>query len=104
MAETIFWIAAIACAVAELAILRSMFAARTASSVATNKSELVPEASRGGELAWALIPALALGVVMVITWQKVDARAAHMQMMDHSGHAGMESMAMPSARSASPTR
>ena len=54
LAETIFWIAAIACAVAEIAILRFMFAVRRA-----EKSELVPAASPGGELVWALIPALA---------------------------------------------
>ncbi|MFL5557874.1 MAG: hypothetical protein ACJ794_04490 [Gemmatimonadaceae bacterium] len=103
LAETIFWIAAIACAVGEIAILRSMFATRTPASVA-NKSELVPQASRRGELAWAVIPALALAAIMVITWQKVDARTAHMQTMNHSGHAGMESIQMPPAKPTSPTR
>src|SRR5450759_4407363 len=55
MAETIFWIAAVACVIAEVAILRSTFAARPA-----NRSELVPASSRSGELAWAVIPALGL--------------------------------------------
>ena len=64
LAETLFWIAAVACAIAQLAILRSTFAARRAI-----KSELVPSASPRGELAWAVIPALALGVVLTATWQ-----------------------------------
>jgi heme/copper-type cytochrome/quinol oxidase subunit 2 len=80
LAETIFWIAAVACVIAELAILRSTFAARRA-----NKSELVPSSSQRGEIAWAVIPALALGVALTATWQRVEARAAHTQTMDHSG-------------------
>ena len=88
LAETIFWIAALACVSAELAILRSTFAARRA-----NKSDLVPSSSPRGELAWAIIPAIALGVVLTATWQRIEAREAHVGMMDHSG---MEhSMPMP---------
>ncbi|MDP9201768.1 MAG: hypothetical protein M3P26_07530 [Gemmatimonadota bacterium] len=88
LAETIFWIAAVACVIAEVAILRSTFAARRA-----NKSELVPAASPRAELAWAIIPALALGIVLTATWQRIDARDAHMRMMDHSGM--QHSMPMP---------
>jgi heme/copper-type cytochrome/quinol oxidase subunit 2 len=80
LAETIFWIAAVACVIAEVAILRSTFAARYA-----NKSELVPASPRSTELAWAIIPALALSAVLVATWQRIEARQTHMQMMDHSG-------------------
>lgn len=80
LAEAIFWIAALACAAAEIAILRSTFAARR-----IEKSELVPAASRGGEVVWAIIPALALSCLLVVTWQRIEAREAHMQMMDHSG-------------------
>jgi len=79
LAETIFWIAAVACVIAELAILRSTFAARPA-----NKSELVPTSSPRGEIAWAVIPALALVVVLTATWQRIEAREAHMGTMDHS--------------------
>lgn len=93
LAETIFWIAAVACVIAELAILRSTFAARPA-----NKSELVPSASPRGELAWAIIPALALVVVLTATWQRVEARDAHLRMMDRSGM--QHSMPMPAPTSA----
>lgn len=88
LAETIFWIAVVACVIAELAILRSTFAARRA-----KKSDLVPSASQRGELAWAIIPALALGVVLAATWEKIEARDPHMRMMDHSGM--QHSMPMP---------
>jgi heme/copper-type cytochrome/quinol oxidase subunit 2 len=80
LAEAIFWIAALACAVAEIAILRSTFAARR-----VEKSELVPSASRGGEVAWAVIPAVLLAVLLAATWQRIEARETHMEMMDHSG-------------------
>ena len=87
LAETIFWIAAVACVIAELAILRSTFAAR-----GVNKSELVPSASPRGELAWAIIPAVALGVVLTATWQRIEARNPHLRMY----HSGMQhSMPMP---------
>ena len=92
LAEIVFWIAAIACVIAELAILRSTFAARR-----VNKSELVPSASPRGELAWAIIPALALAVVLTATWHRIEARDAHMRMMDHSGMP--HSMPMPAPTS-----
>ena len=87
LAEAVFWIAALACAAAEIVILRSTFAARP-----MTKSELVPAASRGGEVAWAIIPAVALACVLVVTWQRIEAREAHMQ-MDHSGM--QQAMPMP---------
>ena len=79
LAETIFWIAAIACVIAEIAILRSTFAARR-----IRKSELVPASSTAGELVWAVIPALALSAVLIATYRRIEGRDSHMQMMDHS--------------------
>jgi heme/copper-type cytochrome/quinol oxidase subunit 2 len=79
LAETIFWIAVVACVIAELAILRSTFSARRG-----NKPELVPSASPRSEIAWAIIPAVALGIVLGATWQKIEARESHIEMMDHS--------------------
>jgi heme/copper-type cytochrome/quinol oxidase subunit 2 len=88
LAETIFWIAAAACALAELAILRFSFATRGA-----NKSELVPPSSHRSEIVWAVVPALALILVFGATWKRIEARENHMRMMDHSG------MQMPSTSS-----
>jgi hypothetical protein len=79
LTETIFWIAAAACLVAEIAILRSTFVVRRAS-----KSELVPAASQTGELVWAFLPAVALAFVLVATRQRIEERTSHMQGMDHS--------------------
>jgi len=97
LAEMIFWIAVVACAVAEVAILRSTFVARRAT-----KSELVPASPRSGEIAWAVLPALALCAVLVATWQRIEARESHMQMMDHSGMG--QSMQMPSPPPPAPRR
>jgi heme/copper-type cytochrome/quinol oxidase subunit 2 len=96
LAETIFWIAAFACVVAQIAILRSTYAARR-----VEKSALVPAAGPRGEIAWAIIPALGLSALLVLTWQRIEARDAHMRMMDHSG---MESMPMPGMTPPASTR
>ena len=88
LAEAIFWIAAVACVVAELAILRSTYAARR-----VEKSDLVPSASRGGEITWAIIPAVMLVFLLAVTWRRIEAREAHMGTMDHSGM--QHSMPMP---------
>jgi heme/copper-type cytochrome/quinol oxidase subunit 2 len=80
LAEAIFWIAAVACVVAEIAILRSTYAAGR-----VEKSDLVPSGSRGGEITWAIIPAVMLASLLVVTWHKIEQRESHMGMMDHSG-------------------
>ena len=65
----IFWIAALLCVIAELAILRSM---RRGSRVgaATPDTTTGPEVPRGRpvvEMIWAAVPAIALIVVLVLT-------------------------------------
>jgi heme/copper-type cytochrome/quinol oxidase subunit 2 len=78
LAEAIFWIAALACVVAQLALLRSSF-----STKAEKRSELVPASPRGTELVWAVLPAVALSVLLFVTWRRVTAPDEHMH-MDHS--------------------
>lgn len=95
LAETIFWIAAAACLVAELAILRFTFAVPAAR--AANKSDLVPTAPRAGEIAWAIIPALVLVLLFGATWSRINARHGHM-MMDH-GSMQMDMSAPPTGGS-----
>jgi len=80
LAEAIFWIAALACVVAEIAILRSTYAARR-----VEKSDLVPSASRGGEIVWPIVPAVMLAFLLAVTWRRIEARETHTEMMDHSG-------------------
>jgi heme/copper-type cytochrome/quinol oxidase subunit 2 len=88
LAEAIFWIAALACVVAEIAILRSTYAARR-----VEKSDMVPSSSRSGEIIWAVIPAVMLAFLLTATWRRIEAREAHMGTMDHSGM--QHSMPMP---------
>jgi heme/copper-type cytochrome/quinol oxidase subunit 2 len=88
LAEAIFWIAAVACVVAEIAILRSTYAGRR-----VEQSDLVPSSSLGGEITWAIIPAVMLAFLLATTWRRIEARETHMEMMDHSGM--QHSMPMP---------
>ena len=71
--ETIFWIAAALCTVAEIAILRSMF--RGTRIVTPDRSPAVdaevPRARPLGELIWAVIPALALVAILYLTWSAI---------------------------------
>lgn len=90
LAETIFWIAAVACVIAELAILRSTFAARS-----SHKSTLVPSASPRSEVVWAILPGLALAFLLTATWRRIEAREAHTTPMDHPGM--HHSMAAPTS-------
>jgi heme/copper-type cytochrome/quinol oxidase subunit 2 len=80
LAETIFWVAALACAVAEIAILRSLIAQRRA-----QHSNLVPAGSRVTELIWGVLPAIGLALVLFFTWRRIQLRDDHIQ-MDHSVH------------------
>jgi hypothetical protein len=66
LAEAIFLIAALACVVAQFALLRSSFMIKK-----DTKSDLVPGSPRAVEIAWAILPALVLSVLLVVTWRKV---------------------------------
>jgi len=67
LAETLFWIAAASCAIAELAILRAVFAPhRSVSSTAP-----IPHSPRGAEMVWAVLPAIALAGLLAATWRAI---------------------------------
>jgi heme/copper-type cytochrome/quinol oxidase subunit 2 len=66
-AETVFWIAAALCVIAELAILRAVFVPRTDVSI----SAPVPQSSRGAEMLWAVIPAIGLAALLGATWRAI---------------------------------
>jgi heme/copper-type cytochrome/quinol oxidase subunit 2 len=68
LAEAIFWVAALACIAAQFALLRSSFRMKKDS-----RSELVPASPRAVELAWAILPAIALSVLLVMTWRRLGA-------------------------------
>jgi heme/copper-type cytochrome/quinol oxidase subunit 2 len=75
VADAIFWIAVVACVVAQVAITRSVLVARQPELPAGAR---VAPARRSAELVWALLPAVALAAVLVLTWRTLhpDAVAA----------------------------
>lgn len=65
LGEAIFWIAAVCCLVAQLAIIRSAFRPHEPAPGNT----LVPRPRTPVEVAWTLLPALVLIGVFVLTWR-----------------------------------
>ena len=65
----IFWIATVLCIVAEIGILRSMLRGSRgpAAPSATAPDAVVPRARPGTELLWAILPAVGLIVVLLLT-------------------------------------
>ena len=72
VADAIFWSAVVCCVVAQIAILRS---ALTRHRPPADAPSTLPPLRRGMELVWALLPAIALTVVLLATWRAVQARA-----------------------------
>ena len=66
----VFALCALACAVAHVAILRSVL--RTATTRPTESG--VPRPGLVAEIMWAVLPMLALALVLTATWVKVDRR------------------------------
>jgi heme/copper-type cytochrome/quinol oxidase subunit 2 len=65
LADAIFWVAVACCTIAQLAIVRSAIVspARVAGSAPTSGVR------RTAEIAWAVIPGIALAVVLLYTWR-----------------------------------
>lgn len=71
--ELLFWIAVACCLVAQVAITRSTLRAPARSA------ELrpgVPRPRRSIEVAWTVLPAVALALVLVMTWRAIHQPAA----------------------------
>src|SRR5215472_13502429 len=74
--ESLFWIAAAACAVAQAAILRAVVRGNsqaTQGSLGAQSEGATPRRAprRVSEAAWALLPGIALAFVLVWTWHAV---------------------------------
>lgn len=65
LTDVIFWFSAVSCAVAQAAILRSVVIAPARASEAPVGSAR----RRTMEIAWAVLPGIALIVVFVLTWR-----------------------------------
>ena len=64
-ADLIFWIAFACCAIAQLAIIRSVLLVTPLES----RTEPMPISRRATEVAWAVLPAVILGIVFWMTWR-----------------------------------
>ena len=72
----LFWIATAVCVVAELVILRSLLVGRArAAERGLPATAPVARTKRPAEIAWALLPAAGLLLVLYLTWRAVEAPA-----------------------------
>lgn len=73
LADAIFWIAVAACAVAQVAILRSVLVVRPRADGPlqrpSDRVQPAPLARRPLEVFWAVVPALALAATLALTWR-----------------------------------
>ena len=89
MATTLFWGAAALCLVAQLALVWSAIRAPMPGSPETS----VRMPRRGTEVAWTVVPALALAIVLVFTWRaaRASSRSESMPGMNMpAGHRTIE--------------
>jgi len=68
--ELLFWSSAACCLVAQLLIVRSVLGVRRLPEPRAG----VPRSHSGVELFWAVLPAVALGVLFVFTWRAIEHR------------------------------
>lgn len=61
--DTIFWLAATCCALAQAAIIRSALRARA------QRPDGSEAPSKPIEVAWTVVPAVVLALVLVLTWR-----------------------------------
>lgn len=71
LTDTIFWLAAACCTLAQAAIIRSALRARA------HRPDGSASPSRPIEVAWTVLPALMLVLVLVFTWRALHPAAAH---------------------------
>jgi heme/copper-type cytochrome/quinol oxidase subunit 2 len=74
LADLVFWISAACCVVAQVALVRS--AIRSPMTGTPEPAIRMPR--RSGEIAWTIVPAIALVLLLVATW-----RAMHPPVMPH---------------------
>jgi heme/copper-type cytochrome/quinol oxidase subunit 2 len=83
----LFWIATACCVIAELAILRSLLFGRARAAEARDSmgGARAAHASRSADIAWAILPAIGLALVLYLTWRAVDAPRDPSATVTHSG-------------------
>ena len=78
----LFWIAAATCVVAQLALLWSAIRAPMSGST---ESASMRMPSRASEIAWTIVPAIGLALLLVFTW-RAQARHGKVLSEPHAGH------------------
>jgi heme/copper-type cytochrome/quinol oxidase subunit 2 len=73
MKTAVFWIAAASCLVAQLALIWSAIRAPMPGS---RDSASLRMPGRASEIAWTIIPAIGLAVLLVFTWRETHRAAA----------------------------
>lgn len=68
MGRVVFALCAVACAIAHVAILRSVL--RSATARPTDAS--LPRPGMVAEIVWAVLPMLVLALVLTATWARVE--------------------------------
>jgi heme/copper-type cytochrome/quinol oxidase subunit 2 len=72
-ATILFWISVACCLVAQVLIVRSVLAARGLPAV---RPEL-PRARGSVEVMWAVVPGIALALVLFFTWRAIGGETRH---------------------------
>jgi heme/copper-type cytochrome/quinol oxidase subunit 2 len=80
MNSAVFWIAVALCAVGQLALIWSVIRAPMSGST---ESASMRMPSRASEVAWTIVPAIALAVLLVFTWREAHRPTAP---DPHAGH------------------
>ncbi|HET7457961.1 MAG TPA: hypothetical protein VFJ74_09915 [Gemmatimonadaceae bacterium] len=74
LSDALFWVAVAVCAVAQAAIVRSALGVQqTAAAPGTT----LPPLRRAVEVAWTIVPALALATLLVFTWRAMHPPVVH---------------------------
>ena len=76
VANTVFWLAVVCCAVAQGAIFRSTIASwRRAPGAGAEGAPSLRRSGAAAEVAWAVLPALALAAILAWTWHAMHVGA-----------------------------
>jgi hypothetical protein len=79
MREFLFWSAVLSCAAGQVLIIRSTWRAREHAATAPMPAG-VPRPGARSEIAWVVLPAVMLALVLLFTWRAMHAPAMAMPM------------------------
>ena len=79
LADAIFWIAVACCSIAQAAIIRSAVVSPARPPESGIKTS---PARRAAEIAWAVLPGVALAAVLALTWRTMHASRPGIALFD----------------------